>query len=352
MSWANELTEKMRQSLPHDAATWDARLRAPDCSEREREAFRCWYKESAENQHTFDALQDLLCSLRSARDAPEIRSIRESAFDRAFRHPPSGRLICGLISPAVAAVGFLALALGYAGWRPKQHVPEETAPILATAVGERSTTRLEDGSVAVLNTDTSIDVAFSNAERQVRLLRGQALFEVAKDQDRPFVVLAGKQRIRAVGTVFEVRYDGNKVQVTLVEGVVDVESDASLANKLIGQPRSEPVRLTAGQTLKTSAIAAPAEPVIEMADVERATIWREGRVFFDDAPLSDAVAEMNRYSAVKIVLDTEDLDRFRVNGMFRTGRQGNFVEAISAYFPVVVEHESQKRIVLREVREL
>ena len=217
-------------------------------------------------------------------------------------------------------------------------------PEFATAVGERSTANLDDGSVATLNTNTQLALDYSDDERRVILIQGQALFDVAKDPDRPFVVIAGEQRIVAVGTVFDVRLGQDDVNVVLVEGVVDVFGEPSSNS---GGSALAPVRMTAGQRLTTSVVATGVPPVVEETDTERATIWKDGRVFFEDSTLADAVQEMNRYSSVKIIVEGVPIEELRVNGMFRTGRPANFVSTLEAYFPLVSERIGDSTIVIK-----
>lgn len=342
----SDRASRMPSEVPTDAAGWDARLRASDCTEAERAAFKRWCAAEPGNQQAFDDLQRILEGLRAGRDRPEIRSLREAALDAANPKPKVRRWLASSAVLVVAAAVLIGILQSlYLDDAP----PVSTAPSYATAVGERSTTTLTDGTVAVLNTNTRLVVAFSEHERVVRLLRGQALFEVAKDPARQFTVIAGEQRITAVGTVFDVRFEGNTVAVTLVEGVVDVVPVEPIGMNLGGPvPEVQPVRLSAGQRLVTRAPAGRQAPVVETADLETATMWRQGRVFFEDVPLSAAVAEMNRYSTTPIVLADATLDRFRVNGMFRTGQQANFVHALAAYFPIRLERDANGRFVLSE----
>ena len=332
-------------AMPGDAAEWDARLRSPDCTDAERQAFQIWCDAAPENRQAFDELQALLGALRGVADVPEIRSLREAAVNAT--RPPSirrGRAIgAALLAATVAGI---AVGLGYFMVGSPAPVYETRAPTFSTSIGERSTTELEDGSVAILNTNTQLQVEFSEHMRLVTLAHGQALFEVARDPGRPFVVAAGDQRITAIGTVFDVRYEGPDVEVILVEGVVEVEVDVPLGTDLNEPPvRLKALRMSAGEHLKTTAVATRRVPVVETVDVDRVTLW--GRIFFDDAPLSEAVAEMNRYSTVQIVLESSELDEHRINGMFRTGRQAAFVEAVEAYYPIYAEHGPGRRIVLR-----
>jgi transmembrane sensor len=89
---------------------------------------------------------------------------------------------------------------------------------------------------------------------------------------------------------------------------------------------------------------------VRTVDVEKFTSWREGRVFFEDLPLGDAVAEMNRYSAIQIEVDDSALSHLRVNGMFRAGEQEAFVTALQDYFPISVTRRGDAKIILAPVR--
>lgn len=328
-----------------DMADWDARLRSPDCSVEDRKAFESWYAESSANRQDFDGLTDLLESIRELRDEPEMRSLQEWAVDPGSGNESKRRSLAtwgGAVAAIMAVVAVGLAVLMQSGSEPPVLNP---VPIYTTAVGERSTVNLVDGTVADLNTDTELRLQFTGERRSVELTKGQALFDVAKDESRPFVVIAGGQRIVAIGTVFDVRINGSEVAVTLVEGRVDV---APIVKAGSVEPPA-PIRMRAGERLITRSTAGSvAESVVEPADAKRATIWREGRVFFDKTKLSDAIAEMNRYSVVKIELEQDSLAEIPVSGMFRTGRQNSFVETLESYFPLKAEKMDDNTIVLRE----
>src|SRR5690606_15701139 len=99
----------------------------------------------------------------------------------------------------------------------------------STGIGQRSTVTLQDGSIVELNAQTRIKVAFGAERRSVQLLDGQAIFRVAKDASRPFVVHAGDREIIALGTAFDVRLDPSAMRVTLLEGKVAVRPEGSAA---------------------------------------------------------------------------------------------------------------------------
>lgn len=335
-----------KRELPTDAAGWDARLRSPDCSSEERMAFNAWRNASARNQREYDRLQSILGAVRAARYAPEIRAMREWATESSLKKAKFQWRRREVIWGTAAAAVFVLIAAG--PWLMRLVSGsgilngDSAVSGLATAIGERSTFRLDDGSTIVLNTNTRLKLDFSAQERRVTLLHGQALFEVAGDPGAPFIVEAGIQRIMAVGTEFDVFFEGPEVKVTLIEGIVDVSPEERGPGS-----DTKPVRLLAGQRLTAHAEGATGDSVVEPVDTKLATIWRTGRVFFEDTPLSNAVEEMNRYSTLKIVLDDESLGDFRISGMFQSGRQVNFANALQEYLPVTAIRFSGDLIVLR-----
>ena len=191
---------------------------------------------------------------------------------------------------------------------------------------------LPDGSELSLNTDSAVEVRFDHAERRLVLLRGQALFEVAKGQSRPFVVHAGGKRIVATGTAFDVRLDHSILELTMVEGQVLVHPLAGNASR--GDRKLTPgLPLHAGERL----VARAGRPVaISDVDIGRATSWMQGKLVFLDTTLEDAIAETNRYSTTKVVLADPRLAGLKVSGVFRTGQPEQFARAVAEIHPVAV----------------
>src|SRR5690606_36591729 len=182
-----------------------------------------------------------------------------------------------------------------------------------SAVGQRSRIDLPDGSSLELNTDTVIDVKFTLERREFRLVRGEALFDVAHDVSRPFIVNSEDERVIALGTVFSVLKVGSEFIVSLFEGEVQVER---LAHFRPGAKPLRSTRLDAGQQLIADTMHGFQ---ISPVDTEAALGWRNGRLVFDGDPLREVVAELNRYSVRKLVLGDPELGSLRVSGTFRTG---------------------------------
>lgn len=198
-----------------------------------------------------------------------------------------------------------------------------------TRKGELRQLVLKDGSVVTLNTDSDVMVNLSKHRREVRLTSGEAMFEVAGDKTRPFVVIAGSTEARVVGTSFVVRaLPGKAVQILVREGIVDVLR--------VDQPAYPSHRLTANMRA-VSAAQAPSGfsalvAVTSMPEdgMQRALAWRDGRVAFEGETLEQAAVEFARYSDTKIVVDDPGLAKEEIAGLYQTNDPVGFARIAAA----------------------
>ncbi len=179
-------------------------------------------------------------------------------------------------------------------------------PVLhQTDLGEQRSFALQDGSIVTLNTRSSLRVEFDGSTRRVALLEGQAMFDVAPEQSRPFVVDTGEVSLSVLGTRFSVYRRPRSVEVAVVEGRV--------AASAVDSP-DEPVIMSAGEgAVATTEGGIRRRPGI---DVEKALAWTERRLIFDDAELSEVVAEFNRYNRVPLVVEDGALARRTITTVF------------------------------------
>lgn len=293
-----------------EAAAWHARLGARNVSTGAIEDFFTWRAKPA-NAEAYRRVEKIWADTGKVADDPEIARALEAAMSRKAGAASSRgvpRTLLGLAAVGAAA----ALAIGAWAW-------QQSRTVFVTGVGEQRLVQLADGSSIRLDTASRIRVRFADDRRLVDLERGQALFTVAHDRDRPFIVDAGATQVTAIGTVFDVRRDGATVRVTLVAGAVDVTPE--------GEGRAVR-RMAAGQQTRVTAGAL----VTDVVDVQAETGWTDGRIVFRDTPLRQAVSEVNRYLTAKIELDATSLDAVPVNGVFRTGDRDAFVSTASQVF--------------------
>ncbi|MBL8267511.1 FecR family protein [Steroidobacter sp.] len=200
---------------------------------------------------------------------------------------------------AVSAAALVLVATGVIAWLV------DSQGRYTTSVGEQRTCKLEDGSFIYLNTDSHVEVTFSAQARNIRLVRGEALFVVEKDSARPFTVTAGNTTVRAVGTQFNVRRRDEQADVAVVEGTVQITTG------------NEPQRLTRGERVQ---IARGRVESQRQRTVEDAVAWRERRLVFHDAPLAEVAAEFNRYNRTKIRVEGEQAQQLQLSGIFDADR--------------------------------
>lgn len=336
---SNSDKSSARDTAATEAADWYARLRAENVPEIDAARFRAWISGDPARRREFEAIDEFWEDLKGIEDSPEVRRERSAIAQR--RSKAARRSNGTRRSVAWAAAAAVLLVLGTTFWI--YHGPADR---YVTAIGEQRTVPLADGSVVTLNTATEIRLAFSPQRRDVELISGQANFEVAKDPNRPFVVTAGDRAVRAVGTQFDVYKTADKVTVTLIEGKVAVIPNESPPAVAAGaaSTRPEEIMLTAGEQLSFRVKARAVER--KSADIPRVEAWRSRKLDFNDTPLTEAIAEANRYSGTQIVLEAPDLKGARISGRFDAGRSDLFVEGLRGYFRFHVEQTPDHRIVL------
>ena len=198
----------------------------------------------------------------------------------------------------------------------------------ATSVGEIRRVPLGDGSIAAINTASAIDVKLDDAARNVRIEKGEAWFQVAKDKQRPFVVAAGRARVRAVGTAFSVRRRATGADILVTEGEVEVWADGAEGHR---------VRLKAGMRGFVADDAGIEQAQAAPSAIDRALAWRGGKVDLAGDRLDMAVAEFNRYNQRHLVIADPAIAAEQLDGVFRTDDPGGFARAVHIALDVPVD---------------
>ncbi len=332
-------------SIKETAAYWAMRLSSPDCGPADRAAHAAWLEENPAHQEAFERTQRALQAVDRHANTPEIEAMARTVLQETeHANANQWRWAAGIAAALMltAGVAFSIQIFGAAD----DAVIADAGEFYETAVGERSTVVLTDGSTVTLNTNSQIDVTFAPGRRDIKLVRGQALFEVAKDAARPFVVEAGNQRITALGTAFDVRFDKqDEVKVVLVEGRVAVDELVPAApGAAAAAAPDKRVEMIAGQRLVAAANITRAP---EAADIEEETSWRDGRLLFRSEPISEVVAEVNRYSTEQIrVSDDPRFGELIVNGVFDAGKSQSIILALETMHPIDAQRTGSDEITL------
>lgn len=293
---------------PRSAEGWLAHLQRDDVGVEAEKALAVWLDEAPDNRESFERLRSVWLEAGALRSDPMvIEALRGTGDSGADGFGIRRSLVAGLAAAAILVVAVVGVWM-LRGSRPSVSRDERIVAIQGTQVD----TELADGSRVLLNSGATLRVAgdlASAASRVVELEQGEALFEVRRTDDRSFVVLAGDQQVRVLGTRFVVRRQKDCVSVGVFEGSVRVASTGGGAEHELAPEE--------GLICGTGAAAA-----VVAAFLGRVEAWREGRVVFEDTPLSDAIEEINLYAQVPWRLRDPSLDRLRITGSY-------FVESLA-----------------------
>lgn len=283
--------DRLSEAATEQAQDWFLRLTCGTPQESDLAAFRAWHDADASHRAAFAEVRELwndLGALHPALAAPASPpatrpTVIALEVARRPRRSRTRAVLGGLLAACLALVAVFAADL-----------PTRLQADFRTAVGERAEVVLPDGSTAYLNTDSAIALDYSEERRRVTLLRGEAVFDVSKDPARPFDAEALGGRATALGTAFALRRQDEDAVVTVIEGRVGVASPAG------AEDLPPAVRLRHDQQVSYRRGAAPG-PVIAV-DAAAVAAWRRGLIVIDALPLSDALAELDRYHPGRIVL--------------------------------------------------
>jgi transmembrane sensor len=360
-----------------EASEWFVDFRVGDVDAAGREAFNAWLCRSPEHIRAYMQIGQAYADLPALKDEtpfdPEelgARARSEGNVVPLDAHPSLKQVPFNRLSKAstprrslsaFAAATILTILGGTAYWGFDAY----RSPSYKTATGEQHSVTLDDGSTVALNAQSRVRIRFSKQERRVDLLAGQALFDVAKDKSRPFVVHSQDTIIRAIGTQFDVYQRKKGTTVTVLEGRVAVVSASSgppsrqlPVNAVPTRHMTSSARAQNGST--SSARAGPVEGEVHLSAGEQvvvtpgaalaprkskpsiATAWIQRQLIFEFTSLPDVAEEFNRYSTRALVVRDGRLDDFRISGVYSSNDPASLVRFLEAQPGLIIEeHENQ-----------
>ncbi|WP_447752127.1 FecR family protein [Sphingopyxis fribergensis] len=328
---------KSAADIEQTAAEWLVRREGDAWSDADRIAFDQWVDEETAHRIAVLRLETVwrkagrlrVSALGNGDTAPPVPIVHED--DQPVPAPRRRRWLWPAALAASLALASIPLYQSF-----------NKAESYATAVGGFQRFPLADGSRVDLNTDSLLEVAYSNAERSLDLEQGEAFFKVAKNPARPFVVHAGAWRVTAVGTAFTVKRRGGDIDVVVTEGRVRIDpppaADGAAARAVFA---------SAGQ-VATFADAAPVVRPLDAAAIDMALSWRDGLLIFERRPLGEVAAEFNRYNRVRLVVDPSATGVI-VDGSFRANNVEGFLRLLKEGFDVDSVRDQSGELVLKKI---
>ena len=326
------------KSIDRDAAEWAARLDAGTLSPDEENSLQNWLAGDTRRLGALARAQALMASPEIAAAIAPARPRLASIMNRR-----------GFLAAAAASLAGAAFIVG----RAEHGVSLD----YASEVGEIRVIPLEDGSRITLNTNSAVSVEYRPHSRLVRLARGEAYFEVAKNPDRPFIVSGPAAQARAVGTAYSVRLgDAEHMQVRVTSGRVAVEPPPSaLAESLRLSPIADNgAYLDANQQADVRVVGeGPWKGQVQVSikdvmpdRVARELLWREGLLSFEGETLAEAIEQFARYSRQAVVLQG-GVARERVSGLFSATDPAGFAHAVALSLRLKTKQEDNSIVIYK-----
>jgi len=316
-----------REAVRREAAQWVVRLDNASCSADDRAAFEAWRAQGPEYEASYEREAVAWERLERLR----AMSPRAGAPNADLLAPPR-KLFRPWKLQALDAKGWAraAAVVGATGMVAAGVISATASTAYATAIGERRVIVLSDNSRIELNTNSKVLVRYRKGAREVRLVRGEALFAATPDA-RPFIVTAGATQLETSDAAqVAVRVKGDTAAVTVKSGAVEVDLKNS----------DQDSRQLAGVAAVYTAGGGRVQR-ISTAEIDRTLAWRQGAIALNGQTLEQAVAEFNRYNRQHIAVDDRSVSALRLAGYFQSTEPSSFVSAVTSTFPVAARRDSE-----------
>ncbi|WP_333879037.1 FecR family protein [Methylobacter sp.] len=306
-----------------DAARWFARMQGAKTDHPDRERFKAWLVEHPSHAAEYAAFVELWKEFDSTAQCTALAEVMEK---RQENHRQSRRRLLKYGAVSLLVAGTAGEAVYYRQLTPYWQLAWQTG------IGQRSNQSLQDGSTLVLNAATDLEVAFSRAERKVHLLRGEVIFDVAKDAERPFIVNSDAARITVLGTRFAVSRLSDRIRVSVEHGSVRVETGPFWNRRHL--------QLEAGQVAEVLIANGEAgRPQNINRKAEDGFAFERGVIVFDRANLTEIAETLSRYRKEPVrVLPGRPGAVPRINAVVQSADVESFLRLLPNIAPVLVSH--------------
>ncbi|HAL07365.1 MAG TPA: iron dicitrate transport regulator FecR [Brevundimonas sp.] len=302
----------MDEEIAAQAAAWVVRLRADDVTVVDWDAAAVWLDTDPAHRRAFDEAEGLWRAtdhLTAAQGAPVV----DLALHRERRRGLDRRWL--VAAPAMAAAVAAAVLLA-------PLLQSSPAVVYRTAPGETRTVALEDGSRLQINGGSTLSVKMERGRRLVHMDQAEAVFDVAHDTARPFLIDVGESQVRVVGTAFNIRRSAGETEVSVLRGVVEVSDLDAPTRK---------VRLTVGQAVRRA--DAEDQMAVAPVDVRTAAAWTQGRRAYDDRPLSEIAADLSRAFSTPVTVAPEAAN-LRFSGVLLLDDEAAVIDRLERFLPI------------------
>ncbi|MGO3860546.1 MAG: FecR family protein [Halomonas sp.] len=309
-------TPSLDDNTVDEAIGWYLRLKDSSATPHDRQAFETWLSRDPCHQLAYQEAEQLWQEIGAPARLYALQKATQTVLKRRFKQPRHWGW-------ALAATCLLGVLLSFELWREPAHLDHLIADT-TTAPGQSQHLQLADGSSLLLDGNSALDIDLTEMQRRLTLRRGRLWIDAAKDPQRPLIITAGEASVRVIGTHFSVMRSGDRVTVTVSEGQVAVSDNLDHQAMLVG---GQQIALQDGALGPVSTVAIP---------LTRA--WKEGRIIFDDAEISEVVAQLERMLPGRVLIDKQAFSELRLSGSFHANQPAALIETLTDVFGITVHH--------------
>ena len=321
-------SQSRKKALRETAAIWFYRLQNMEMDHPDRSRFEAWLLENPAHQAAYQEVERVSQKLSSIHEVDQLSA--------ALKHQNKTKRSSRLKTTVTALSVFLFASVGLVGYQHWQAQPVLHMAAISN-VREIKTQQLEDGSKIIINSKSDLEITYYRDKRVAKLKRGEVIFEVARDENRPFIVDSGTTKVTVLGTRFAVNHLKNLVRVSVDHGRVRVESQDSAGNVL-----AQPVILNGHQVAEVIQHSQPRK--VDRA-YEDGFSFEEGIISFDNADLTEIAETIARYRVQPIIVSAVDGNETRISARVSVGNIEGFLNRLPKLMPVSLKHESDKTII-------
>ena len=335
-------------SVVECAAAHVAKLFSGEMSEQDLRRLETWLAEDERHRTEYEAILEAWDLVEGYCPELEIDTDNQELKNTSRSPRMAYKIAAGFGAVAIALSAYFLTGYDL----KSNHTP---GTVYETAVGEQRTVLLADNSTITLNTGTKIYVDFEEGKRHLELAFGEAFFDIEKDPSRPFVIDFGDRQITVLGTKFNVLLAPSVSTVSVIEGLVSVRDsirsgmqalpEAFASVKIDANLDTDEVLLKAGKSAAFSAHEMDKGAVVK-TDINEFQDWRLGQVRFDSETLIKVVAELNRYSYHKVLIEDSTVVDLEVSGVFQLDKFDQFLQGIDKVLPVDVIRYSDRYVIV------
>ncbi|MEM0910319.1 MAG: FecR domain-containing protein [Pseudomonadota bacterium] len=355
-----QMTKKIdNESIKTEAAEWYLLKSEGALSEDEEREFESWINRDENHAEVYYEVSTLWSALgeidqnqinpklKQAGFLEQIRLLLERVKVSSRKKPLKVRKYASALSiAALLTIGLVSLGVFESNQNKSASSFNNKSQTFQTDLGEVKTIKLRDGSTLTLGASSEVEVVFDSESRAVRLLNGDAIFDVVTETSRPFTVSAQKFKASVLGTVFDIRNNGDMVRLSVLEGKVETSHPLMVNEKSVSTINKQV--LAAGEQIyahKDIGLSS-AFPFRE----NQFATWRNGRLTYSNVSLTELISDANRYSNDLLVLsaDAADLENANVVISFDVKDIETLISTLPIIFPVVVDIQADGTIMIEK----